>query len=235
MFLSDGESSDSMTFVPLFCESHYSPHGVSSCADLARRARALGYGTLGLCDEGTFAGYREFDEECRDHGIRPVFGCRLRLDGLVARDEKFPIDFVIETEQGYRNLVRLMPMARAGHGGPGAPRRQTLKGRTTGLRVVIPPDGELSELIRRQDRAATEKFLKTAIDTFRRSLVIGLPLSRRDPPSDSMLGRLAAFTGAPAPLAPRIQFAQPADSPAYVHLSNPDGPPPAEAGSPPRT
>src|SRR5437867_3132425 len=97
-----------MAFIPLFCRSHYSPQGFASPADLARRARALGYSTLGICDEATIAGYHRFDFACREQGIRPVFGCRLQMEGLALSGMAFPLDFLIETEQGYRNLMRLL-------------------------------------------------------------------------------------------------------------------------------
>jgi len=66
---------------------------VASPADLVRRARNLGYNTLGLCDETTIAGYHDFDEACHAQGIRPVFGCRLFMTGLASPAKPFPSIF----------------------------------------------------------------------------------------------------------------------------------------------
>jgi DNA polymerase III alpha subunit len=164
-----------MAFVPLFCHSHHSPQGVSSAADLVRRARSLGYNTLGLCDEATIAGFHDFDEICRVQGIRPVFGCRLFMDGLALADQVFPVDFLIETEQGYRNLVRMLTR----YHGRGEKERRPLKGddlkdRTKGLVTVIPPDGELAALVDRRDRTKTEQFFKQAVSLCGADIALGV-------------------------------------------------------------
>src|SRR5947209_2072810 len=100
-----------MAFVPLFCQSHHSPRGVNAPGDLARRARALGYNTVGLCDEASVAGFLEFEDACRTQGLRPIFGCRLLLEAFSRQGQSYPADFLIETEQGYRNLMRLLNAA----------------------------------------------------------------------------------------------------------------------------
>src|SRR5262245_52265887 len=133
-----------MSFVPLFCRSHYSPQGVASPGDLVRRARALGYPTLGLCDEGTIAGFHRFDQACRDQSIRPVFGCRLQMEGLSLTGMTFPIDFLVETEQGYRNLMRLLTRHLCnGKGERRALGAEDFNDFTAGLFCVAPMDGEL--------------------------------------------------------------------------------------------
>lgn len=164
-----------MAFVPLFCETHHSPRAVPSSADLVRRARDLGYRSLGICDEGTMAGYREFDEACESAGVRPIFGCRLRLDGLVASDRDFPIDFLIESDQGYRNLVRVLTEHHDSRDrNPALPRKLGLKGRTRGLIAVLPPDGELAEFVRRRDRDRVERYIQLAVEYFGRDFAIGI-------------------------------------------------------------
>ena len=139
-----------MSFVPLTCRSHYSPLGVNSCADLVRRARSLGYTSLGLCDDTTMGGYFEFDSACKAEGIRPIFGCRLHFEGFELGDgELFPLDFLIQTEQGYRNLARLLTRRHETQAGETNLRKRVeLRGRTTGLMVITPPDGELARTSR---------------------------------------------------------------------------------------
>ena len=211
-----------MTFVPLFCESYYSPWGVSSCGELVRRARAMGYGVLGLSDEATCAGFQEFDEACREQGVRPVFGCRLRLPGLVRTGDVHPLDLLIETEQGYRNLARLLTQVHGPAGADPAQTRLSLRGRLGGLRVVLPPDGELTTLLRRRDRAAAERFLETAQETLGPGALFGLSPLPEDREVNDLLVRLALFLGTKTVAAPRVRVLEPGDLPAYVFLTQPD-------------
>lgn len=215
-----------MAFVPLFCQSHHSPRGVCSCAELVERARALGYATLGLCDEATMAGFQEFDDACRDHSIRPVFGCRLIVDGFVITDSKFPLDFLIEGEQGYRNLVRLLTQYHERREGEGLVRKTIrLQGRTTGLRVVAPPDGELPQLVRLRDRVKIEEYLAKLVEACGYACAIGVDASDADAETGMMLRRLATFVKVPAVAAPRIFYAEPGDAPAFLFLASPESAP----------
>lgn len=215
-----------MAFVPLFCRSHYSPLGISSCADIVRRARSLSYATLGLCDEATMAGFHEFDEECSAQGIRPVFGVRVPLPGLLLTDRAFPIDFLIESEQGYRNLVRILTHFHEQRGAPdsGPRRKVALKGRVAGLRPTLPPGGELEALLREKDRGRTEQFLALAADVLGPGLVIGVDRDG-DAEVGSLLRKLAAFLKVPAVAAPVIAYCEPSDAAAHAYLTHPEGPP----------
>lgn len=213
-----------MAFVPLLCQSHFSPLGVCAPAELVRRARNLGLSGIGLCDEATMAGYHEFDLACREHGLRPAFGARLWLPGLVFARRRFPLNFLIENEQGYRNLVRLITeYRREPPGEDGLPPRIRLKGRTAGLLVILPPDGELACAVSRRDRPRTESFLARAKEIFGPRFAIGsdLPVQSGNGP---MLRRLSEFVRVPALLAPVVHFAEPVDEAPFEFLRSPDGP-----------
>jgi len=216
-----------MAFVPLFCQSHHSPRGVASPADLVRRARALGYTTLGLCDEATLAGFHAFDEACRAQGIRPVFGCRLMMEGLALAGMAFPLDLLIETEQGYRNLVRLMTVYhRRGEGDRRPLRAEDLHDRVQGLFPILPPDGELLELVRLRERDKAELFLTRAGDLFGRELVYGFSLQSEElVEAAGMTLPLARFVGARAIAAPQVRYPEPGDAAAAVYLDHPYGAP----------
>lgn len=216
-----------MAFVPLLCQSHFSPLGVCSPAELARRARNLGLSAVGLCDEATMAGYHEFELACREQALRPVFGCRLWLPGLVFARRRFPINFLIENEQGYRSLVRLIAeYRRESPAEDGLPPRLRLKGRTAGLIAVLPPDGELACAVARRDRARSESYLARAGEIFGPKFAVGVPMPRPGDPAEPgpMLRRLAEFLRVPAMLAPVIHFAEPVDEAPFTYLSSPDGP-----------
>lgn len=196
-----------MAFVPLFCESHYGIHGVGSPAEWVERARSLGYRSVGLCDENSTAGFHEFDEACRASEMQPVFGCRLRVDGLVLTDRAFPLDFLIESEAGYRNLARILTQYHdLRDRETNIPRRLGLKGRTNGLTVVLPPDGELSALVALRDRPRTERFLATAIEYFGRNVLVGV-----DPDLDPKSARSRAKAEADEPDDDRPASAAPID------------------------
>ncbi len=222
-----------MAYVPLFCRSHYSPQGVAAPADLARRARAFGYNTLGLCDDATMAGYLEFEKACRAQGIRPVFGVRLVMQGLALSGLHFPVDFLIETEQGYRNLVRLL--TRHHHSGTGERRPlelPDLEERVGGLTAVLPPDGELGELLDQRDRNKTEQFLRRAVELFGPQARLGVADPSGDDTRARLVMRLAGFLGVRAVATPRVDFTETGDAAAAVFLDNPRQPP-GRAWTPP--
>lgn len=210
-----------MAFVPLFCHSHHSPRGVSSPVDLVRRARSLGYNTLGLCDEATIAGFHDFEEVCRAQGIRPVFGCRLFMEGLTLPDQVFPVDFLIETEQGYRNLVRML--TRYHSKGERRPlKRDDIKDRTKGMVTVIPPDGELTTLINLRDRTKAEQFFKLVVALCGADLALGVTKQTEEGASSvDLLCRLARFVGLHPVTAPLIYYPEPGDAAAAAYLNNP--------------
>lgn len=212
-----------MSFVPLFCRSHFSPLGVASPADLVRRARALGYATLGICDEGTVAGFEAFETACREQGIRPIFGCRLTMEGLALAGMAFPVDFLIETEQGYRNLMRLLTRQLRGGNGERIPlAREEFAERTQGLVCVIPMDGELNELNRQRDRTRTEQFLERAGALFGAALAFGLRAETDEELDSARLAlKLAGFMRVRALAAPTVYYPEPGDAAAAVFLRNP--------------
>ncbi len=81
--------------------------GASQPQELAQRAAELGYETLALTDHDSLSGSLEFAHAARESGLHPVTGCELTLtDG-------HHLTLLVETEQGYRNLCRLLTLAHA--------------------------------------------------------------------------------------------------------------------------
>lgn len=215
-----------MAFVPLFCRTHHSPHGVTSIADLVRRARSLGYSTLGICDEATIGGFHEFNHECTEGGIRPVFGCRLPVKGFTLTGLSFPWDFLIQTEQGYRNLVRLLSIY---HRQPKSERRPIeayeLTEMTEGLTVVMPIDGELHTLLAERDRNKIETLMQKAIAAFGNQLLIAVASKGPAAEHAFMASQLAHFAKLTAIGPETVEYAEPGDDAAEVYLRNPLGAP----------
>jgi DNA polymerase III alpha subunit len=212
-----------MAFVPLFCQSHHSPHGVASAADLARRARALGHTTLGLCDEATTAGFHAFDAACRVQGIRPVFGCRLPVAGFSLTGRVFSLALMVETEQGYRNLVRLLTMHhRRGEGDRQSLSAEDLRGRTAGLTAIIPFDGELNALLQGGEKHVVERYLQLAHGLFWPGLALGLePPTAENAESCGMIVELARFIKVAAMATTTVRYPEPGDDAAAVFLRTP--------------
>ncbi len=69
------------------------------------RAAELGYETLALTDHDTLSGSLEFAHAAHDAGLRPITGCELTLAGGAH------LTLLVEDEQGYRNLCRLITAA----------------------------------------------------------------------------------------------------------------------------
>ena len=80
---------------------------------LAARAAAFGQPALGLTDHGVMNGAVELYKAARKHGIKPIVGCEIyfvddhRKAAEGARVERNHLTLLAETDEGYRNLVKL--------------------------------------------------------------------------------------------------------------------------------
>lgn len=69
-----------------------------------RKAKYLGHTALGVCDYNTMAACFIFQKECDAVGIKPVFGYSLTVE---AEDFKFGAKVYVQTQRGFRNLLRI--------------------------------------------------------------------------------------------------------------------------------
>ncbi|HUH11806.1 MAG TPA: PHP domain-containing protein [Longimicrobiales bacterium] len=100
-----------MDYVELRCHSAFSfGDGAVTPEALVERAAALGYGALGLTDTADLGGIIRFALEAERRGVRPVIGAELHVDG-------HPAAFLVQSEEGYRNLASLVTRARIGSWG----------------------------------------------------------------------------------------------------------------------
>src|SRR3954465_9412769 len=80
---------------------------------LAARAAAFDQPALGLTDHGVMNGAVELYKAAQKHGIKPIVGCEIYfVDDHVkasagARVERNHLTLLAETDEGYRNLVKL--------------------------------------------------------------------------------------------------------------------------------
>ena len=212
-----------MTFVPLFCHSHHSPRGVSSPADLGGGREAWATIPSACAMMPRLPVFMILPNVCPAQGIRPVFGCRLIMEGLTLPDRLFPVDFLIETEQGYRNLVRMLTRYHGrGEKEKHPLKREDIMDRTQGLATVIPPDGELAELIGLKDRTKTEQFFKLAVSLCGANLALGVCQgAAQEAAGIDVICKLARFVGLRPVTASHVYYPEPGDAAAAVYLDRP--------------
>jgi len=82
--------------------------GASAPRELAARAAELGHTALALTDHDSLSGSLEFAHAACDAGLRPITGCELTLHGGAH------LTLLVESQEGYRNLCRLLTTAHLG-------------------------------------------------------------------------------------------------------------------------
>jgi error-prone DNA polymerase len=104
---------------PAYAELHaHSDHslldGVVSPELLAARAAALGIPALALTDHDALYGVARFALAAQEVGIKPILGAELTLGDASSSNSSYHLTLLVETAQGYRNLCRLITLARQG-------------------------------------------------------------------------------------------------------------------------
>src|SRR5215212_1733551 len=97
-----------MGYVELHAHSAYSfLDGASLPEELAVQAAELGYDAIALTDHDGLYGSLEFAHAAKAFGVRAITGAELTLaDGS-------HVTLLVETQQGYANLCRLITRAHA--------------------------------------------------------------------------------------------------------------------------
>jgi error-prone DNA polymerase len=101
-------------YVELHAHSSYSfLDGASLPEELAVQAAELGYPALALTDHDGVYGSLEFAHAAKHFGVRPITGAELTLT------DRSHVTLLVETQQGYSNLCRLITAAHAHTRPPG--------------------------------------------------------------------------------------------------------------------
>lgn len=67
---------------PINCKTHFSlQHGFCKTKKLTQRCAEYGYTACGIADFGTLSGAVEFQQDCKELGIKPIIGCE--FDGYI--------------------------------------------------------------------------------------------------------------------------------------------------------
>lgn len=119
-----------MGFANLYCHSDY--QFGDSCvipSDYAHRAKSLGYSAVAVADYMSLKSFPSFFEACKEEGIKGIGGAELKLLGETGTKNCV---FLIENEDGYRNLCKIISLKKDGY------YPDDLKGLAQGLLPVFP-------------------------------------------------------------------------------------------------
>lgn len=95
--------------------------GLSSYEELVVAAKDLGQTAVAVTDHGTLSGHRELQKSCKEHGLKPIFGCEMylsptdRFDKSSSKDKSVNaynhLIVLAKTQQGLTNLNKLSEIA----------------------------------------------------------------------------------------------------------------------------
>jgi len=193
------------TYVELRAHTAFS-FGQGACTPeaLVARAAALGYEAIGLTDVADLGGIVRFATACREHGVRPIVGLELAVDGL-------PLALVARDATGYRALAALVTRARAGRvgdwrredagAGAGTPARgmpdvawAQVAERSAGLWLLTgPTSGRLARHVAHGRLAEAERLLDTYRATFGAHAVVEVQWHHAGRREASLAGALIAL------------------------------------------
>lgn len=103
--------------------------------DWCKKARYLGIKTLGICEENTLAGTLDFQNSCKEAGIKSIIG-----ETITVKGEKlsYPLKLYVQNETGWKNLLRINAEINVHNKGFVTLRK--LADFAEGLICIIPPD-----------------------------------------------------------------------------------------------
>ena len=127
-----------MSFAPIHNHSEYSAlDGLATAREIAIRCQEIGCSCCGITDHGTVSGHLEFAKTMAEYDIKPVFGCELYHGTKTefAKQERDQAHFIAGamTDEGLRNLWRLVDDASTNYRFVGRVNWDMLKHRSEGL------------------------------------------------------------------------------------------------------
>jgi error-prone DNA polymerase len=140
-----------VTYIELHCASAFSfLRGASLPETLVERAAALGYTALALLDADGVYGAPRFHKAARQAGLKPIIGAELTID-------TWSLPVLVASQEGYRNLCRLITRMKMRAAPPGPPPREARwGGKGEGALMLEELDGCTGGLVALGGRALLE-------------------------------------------------------------------------------
>jgi len=106
-------------FAHLHVHTQYSIlDGASSIPELIKKVKATGMKAIAITDHGNMFGVKEFHNEAKKQGIKPIIGCEVYVAGnsRFKKDEKedragYHLILLAKNMKGYQNLVKMVSLA----------------------------------------------------------------------------------------------------------------------------
>jgi error-prone DNA polymerase len=198
-------------YIELHCASAFSfLQGASLPETLVERAAALGYSALALVDADGVYGAPRFHKAAKQAGLKPIIGAELTID-------KWSLPVLVESQQGYRNLCRLITrMKMRAPKGEAALTLEELEGSTAGL--VALGGRQLLEV----QHYGVGGLMDRLVGLFgRRNVYVELQrhLLRDEEADNVALEGLARAFRVPVIATNGVRFAEPADRPLFDVLT----------------
>ncbi len=133
-----------MSFVPLRVKTAFSLlKSPVRLTDLVTKAKDLGYQSLGISDLNVMYAVPAFYNLCVQNNIKPILGLTIELPGIILSEQQYQISLVAMNNQGYQNLMAISSLVNTSQ----ELTVKGLQGRLSGLTMIIPAKGEVSDLI----------------------------------------------------------------------------------------
>src|SRR6185436_10132186 len=202
--------------------------GASLPEALVDRAADLGYSAVALLDRDGVYGAPRFHKAALRAGIRPIIGAELTIE---SRKSNFLLPVLCESQDGYRNLCRLITRMKLRAPAPGSPPRTPARwgGKGEGALTLEDLDGGTAGLVALAGRAALDGrrhgvgcLLDRLVGVFGRDGVyveLQRHLRRDDERDNDALVSLASAFRVPTIATNGVRFAAPADRPLFDVLT----------------
>ncbi len=165
-----------MDFTHLHVHTQYSIlDGASSIPVLMKKAKEDEMKAIAITDHGNLFGAKEFSNEAKNHGLKPIIGCevylarRSRFDNTTKEDRGgYHVILLARNKTGYKNLVKLVSLGYIeGHYYKPRIDKEILKEYREGLIVSTAClGGDIPSRILNEDEKGLEESLAFYTDTF---------------------------------------------------------------------
>lgn len=164
-------------FIHLRLHTAYSlAEGAIPTKNIPKLCKTHGMPAVGITDTNNLFGALEIAMNCADNGIQPIIGCQVNI--LFAdKTPLAPIVLLAQSEQGYRNLLKLVSYSYLRGGGNDGPylTLSELNEKNEGLIALTGGHlGPIGRLLQTQECEKAAQLLQTLQETFKDRLYIEL-------------------------------------------------------------